>query len=111
MSDHQRLVSDITRHLDRRVTALDGATATRLAAARRAALEDRRPHSRRGLPALAGGLASAGVAALAAWLWLAPASAPPPLEASDLELLTSEDYETIEQLDFVMWLGTQDEMG
>lgn len=93
------------------VNHLDAATQSRLRQARQSALDqlDR--------PALAatwrpvGALAALTVAVLVALLWLRPAAPPAPAlaqQGEDLEiLLADEDLELIADLEFYLWLRTQ----
>lgn len=103
MTDHDPLAPLIER-LDRGVEDLDGATRARLARARRRALveSDRRRGWREGLAL--GGLAVAGLAVVAVLLWQPPSS-PAAVPLADVELLASEEYELVEDLEFYLWLA------
>ncbi len=117
MSDSQdtdRFLHKVKSTLNNAVDELDGATQTRLHAARRAALSLKTPAKARAQrPAWlypVGGLATAAtVAVLSVSLWLAPPpgdNAMPPLE--DLALLSdAEELEFYENLEFYLWLGNE----
>jgi hypothetical protein len=49
----------------------------------------------------------AGLALVAVLLWQ-PASPPAPLPLADVELLASEEYELVAELEFYLWLAHGD---
>jgi hypothetical protein len=113
MSDDERtLLAGLRRHLDAAVHDLDGATVTRLRAARREAL---RGADRARRPAwlwpLASALSTGIVVAVAAALWLSagPARAPlPGAGIEDLEVIASFDQvDLYTDTDFYRWLAEQ----
>ena len=96
------------RLLDEAEQGLDGATRTRLRAARREALAAGARPSRPAWLLPAGGLAvAATVAALSVVLWQAPPPELEPLTAlEDIALLSDEaDPAFYEELDFYAWLA------
>lgn len=106
----EHLLELARRGLDGHAEAIDPMRAARLAAARRRAVEAAAGGIRRPgvVPTgwLAVGLATAGAVALAVWL-VRPAA---PLPGNgDLEILISgEDLEMVEELDFYLWLEEAD---
>jgi hypothetical protein len=115
MSDESEraLLERVRQHLDAAARDLDGATVTRLRAARTEAL--RAADTQRRAPAwawpVAGALTAAIVAALAAALLVGPGSPRAPLPAAgieDMELITSLDHvDLYTEADFYRWLAEQ----
>jgi ferric-dicitrate binding protein FerR (iron transport regulator) len=108
----ESMIARAKQLLDQSVTNLDPATARRLQHARAAALESK-PTSRWWM-VWGGGLAMAGVAALAVTLWMKqPLSQnhhAPLFEDIDL-VLSAENVELAEDLEFYHWLADADTTG
>ncbi len=111
MSEHERELQEaLRRRLDAGLEALDAETLARLARPRREALsrlgQGRKAGWRR--PLLAGGLALAAVAVLGLALLLErPQGYDPGAAPEGLEMLSSQDYDIAQDLDFYLWLEQQ----
>lgn len=115
MSDdaERELVERVRRHLDAAARDLDGATVTRLRAARRAAL--RVAAEPRRAPAwvwpVAGALTAGLVVALTAALWVgggSPGTALPSAGIEDMELIATLDHvDLYTDAEFYRWLAEQ----
>ncbi len=113
--DDKNFTSAVRRALDQATQDLDAGTIERLRAARhRAILATKhgatmpQPRGAWGWPVATAAFASVMVAVVAGWLWFAsPAAAPVGFE--DLDLLVSADNpEFFEDLDFYAWLAGQE---
>jgi hypothetical protein len=107
------LLRQINATLDKAVDALDGATQSRLRAARREALAVRQQRPGWWLP-LAGMATAATVAVLTLSLWLLqpqqPTAVMPTVE--DMALLSDEaELDFYEDLDFYLWLDSERQAG
>jgi hypothetical protein len=99
-----RFLAAAKAELDRSTQQLDELTLARLRAARLRALT---PHPRRRVWLVAGGLATAALAAtLVAFLLFAPAAAPPDTGLEQFDLLSENDgLELYRDLEFYRWLA------
>ncbi len=110
--DNERFVDQAKQALNRAVDDLDSAMTMRLQRARRTALEGSPARLR--WTVWAGGLAISSLAALAVFLWTKqPVFEHHPvqvLEETEL-LLSTENVELAEDLEFYHWLADADTMG
>lgn len=103
----------IRKTLDESVADLPAEVRSKLTQARHRALEQAQRKRRAALPWLvpAGGVA-AGVLALVLWQSTTPPELPESLAALDLELLLAdENFEMVEELEFLIWLDEQNDAG
>lgn len=105
---HERdLLDSISQHLDDSVDALDAVTLSKLNQARHRALETKASHVPNWLPS--GAFAAVFIAIAAGWLFTHPPAFMQTPEAT--ALLSDEDIEMIDDLEFVSWLVEQDDAG
>ncbi|MDX1625016.1 MAG: DUF3619 family protein [Wenzhouxiangellaceae bacterium] len=109
-SSDDRLTDRIVESLESRSRGMDAAMRERLDAARRRALEARRPApGRRWIPALAVAATAAAVA-LAILVGDVDRPAPAPM-STDLDLLTRDDYELfVDEPGFYAWLAEEPDL-